>query len=179
MVYIRTIFLLCSVLLLIPFTAMAQSDIAVVDLQKILSESLVGKNIQKQMQTQKELFLTELAEKEKVLRDQEKALMAERESLPKEEFAKKAQIFEQSLGETRRLAQTQKRDMDKAYTKAMVQVQNALTATVSALADEKGYTLVLSRLNVIVAKDSADITQEALKRLDKALSQVPLDIKSD
>ena len=160
----------------VPAFAQAQSSVAIIDVQRLLLESKVGKNIQEQMKAHKDKFMADLSQKETALREEEKQLILERGTLSKEAFAKKAQKFEGKLAQARRLTQTQKKALDEAYAGAMKTVRAKLDAAVTAIASEKGYDLVLSRANVIIASDSINITDDALVRLNVAITSVNLKI---
>src|SRR4051812_26939328 len=109
--------LIALVLLLsLPLTARAADpvSIGVVDLQKLLTESAAGKDIQSQMETHKTKFLSEIGAQEQKLREDEKTLTDQRASLPADDFAKKAKDFEEKLNDTRRKAQDRKKALEEA-----------------------------------------------------------------
>lgn len=167
---------LCLTAIMAPAAARAELSIAVVDVQALLTQSDAAKDIEKQVNQNKEKFLAGLSQQEKTLREEEKKLSDERASLSKEEFAKKAKAFEEKLIATRRDAQEQKRAFDIASGKALGKLRDKLIEVSEEIAKEKSYSLVISKQNVIVGESSMDITEETMRRLNLAVKTIPLEI---
>lgn len=162
----------------VPAASMAADPtaVAVVDVQKLLKDSKAGVNIQQQLETHKTKFLAEIAQQEQKLRDDEKALSGQRSSLPAEEFAKKAKAFESELTESRRVAQERKKALEDAASKSIGKLRDEILKIVQQISDEKGYSLVINSQNVVINSKGMDITDETLARLDKAVSEIALEI---
>jgi outer membrane protein len=173
----KKLFLLLFVfVLLVPEMASAQTNIAVVDMQELLTESDAAKDIQKQVNSYKESFLGEISKQEQALRAEEKSLSAQQGKLGKEEFAKKVKDFEKKLLDTRRDAQTKKKKLDDAVTKSVTQLRDKIFTIVQSIADEKKYDLVISNQNVVIGASALNITDETMKRLNKAVSKIKVDV---
>ncbi len=155
----------------------AETSIAVVDVQALLSQSGGAKSIEKQIDAYKEKFLSEVSGEERALRENEKNLADQRATLSKEEFAAKAKEFEEKLYKMRQTTQAKKRALDEAFSKGMGQLRTKVYEVVQALAKEKGFNLVISKQNVIVGEDSIDLTQETMKRLNAELPSITVTVK--
>lgn len=175
---VKAVIVTAILMIWMPAVSMAADStaVAVVDVQKLLKDSKAGINIQQQLETHKTKFLAEIAQQEQKLRDDEKALSGQRGSLPVEEFAKKAREFESELTESRRLAQERKRALEDAAAKSIGKLRDEIVKIVQQISDEKGYSLVINRQNVVISSKGMDITDETLARLDKAVSQIALEI---
>lgn len=156
--------------------AHAETSIAVVDVQRLLTESKAAQSIYTQRQANREAFLNKISHQEQLLRDEEKELVAAQKKLSAEEFGKKRQSYEKNILEARRMAQTHKRKIEEASKKAMDTLREQLYLTVQSIADEKGYDLVISSRDVIAGAKSLDITEETLQRMNKNVSDIKLDI---
>lgn len=171
---------IAAVILMIsmPAASMAADPtaVAVVDVQKLLKDSKAGVNIQQQLETHKTKFLAEIAQQEQKLREDEKVLSGQRSSLPPEEFAKKAKEFESELTESRRVAQERKKALEDAASKSIGKLRDEILKIVQQISDEKGYSLVINSQNVVINSKGMDITDEALARLDKTVSEIALEI---
>lgn len=152
------------------------TSVAVVDMQKLLTESKAGKNIQEQLEKYKSGFLADISKQEQKLREDEKALADKRASLPAEEFATKAKAFESELTKTRRKAQERKRAIEESAAKGLGTLRSEILKVVQKISDEEGYALVINAQNVVINNKSMDITGKALVNLDKAISQISLEI---
>lgn len=170
-----TVFLAALVLMAGPSVAMAAVSIGILDVQKILLESDAARSVQKQIQKRRDKFIEEISQQEQSLRTKEKELSEFRATLSADEFASKKQEFEKEFVEARRIAQKRKKSLDEAGAKALNKLSDELQAIVKQIAQEKGYTLILSKQDVVLSDDSVDISTEAMSRLNKAVSEITLE----
>ncbi len=177
----RHFYLFVAFFLMVVPPSMAASNIGVVDDQKILLQSAAAKSIQKQVKVLRERYYAEFSSKEQEFLADEKALIAERENISKDEFAKKVQAFERRNIEVQRLAQSKKRDLDKASVDAVDRLREALFGVVQEILNERGFELVITHQNVIVGQKSIDVTDETMERLNAKVPyiEVVLDTSSD
>lgn len=168
--------LLLGVLLLsMPLSAKAEgTSVGVVDVIYIMNNADASKHIQSQRNALREKFVEEISETEQELRAQEKALIEQRAKLNKEDYAKKRREYEENLLKTRRYAQTKKQALEKAANEGMNVLRAKLYQVVEQIASERQYDLVISNKNVIAGAKTLDITEEALKRINASLKEVPL-----
>lgn len=157
--------------------ARAEGSIAVVDVRALMNDSKAAKSIQDQLVKHREKFLADLSKQEQKLRDEEQTLAKAQATLEKEEFAQKVKEFEESKLKTRQMVQDQKRALDEGVNEATNTLRTEIFKVVEKIAEEKKYDLVLTRQNVVVGSQNLNITDEAMKRLDKSLSSVKLKIK--
>ncbi len=155
----------------------AAPSVAVVDADKILSESKAAKSLQSQIKTKKEAFQKEFSAKEKELKKAETDLLNQRESLSAEEFAKKRKAYEEQILETRKLFQKRRNALDTGLAKAMQELRKNIVEAAAGIADEKGYDIVLTRDSVLIAEKSLDITADVLKALDTKITSIPLQVE--
>ena len=152
-------------------------SIAVVDMQALVGTSKAGQNIGKQLEAHREAILKELSSKESALLEEEKALIEARKGLSKEEFAKKVQAFEKDKLALQKLSIERRNALNVASIKAEKQLMDKIVEVVGVIAGDKSYDLVLTKQNVVVGTQSIDITEEALKRLNKAVSTIKVELK--
>jgi Skp family chaperone for outer membrane proteins len=143
--------------------------IAVVDVQTILNKSKPAKELQKQIKKTRDEYLKQIKKREDALRDQEKDIIDSREKLTKEELIAKQKKFETEYLSVQKYARENKKKLDSAFVKSMAEIERELFKIV-----EKGYTLVLRRQNVFLAANALDITEDAMKQLDKNIKDIKL-----
>lgn len=160
-----------------PAAHAAAPMIAIIDVDKILSESKAAKSLQKQIQTKKESFQKEFSQKESELKKNETELLAQREKLTAEEFGKNRKAFEEKILETRKLFQKRHSSLEGGQKAAMAELLNNIAQLTSEVADEKKYDIVLTRDSVVVFDKTLDITAEVLKKLDAKISEVQLKVE--
>jgi len=157
--------------------AQSGGPFAVVDIDRLMGDSKAGRSIQNQLQDSRESFQKEFSEKEQELREKEKSILQQRDDLSAEEFAKKRQEFESSLLETRKLFQQRRNALDEALNEAMIKLRKEIVEISANLAEEKGYSMILSRENVVIVEKDLDVTDEALKRLNKNIQKIDLKVE--
>ncbi len=154
--------------------ASAQINIAVVDVDRVLSEAKAAKSIQKQVDKKRAAFLSEVKKEEDKLRAEQKAIEAKRNDLSKDELIKKAQEFEKRRIDARNKIQSNKASLDKSYNKAMNKLTGIIYEATQEIADEDKIDLVITRQNIIVGNMSLDITQKVVARINKKLPKLDL-----
>ncbi len=172
---------LLSVLCLVSFAPLkaqaATPTIALVDVEKILSQAKAAQSLQKQIQAKRDAFQKEFADKEKQLKKTEDGLLQEKDKISAEEFSKKRKSYEQTIIETRKLFQKRRSSLDDGLAKAMTELRKNIVEATAKVADEKKYDIVLTRDSVLIAEKSLDITDEVLSKLNAQLSDVKLQVE--
>lgn len=178
MAYLNRLLMLCAICVLaLPTLASAQEvKIAVVDVEKILSESQAGKSLQSQLNTRRESFQKEFATREDTLMASQKNLMQQKGNLTAEEFSTKRTAFEKELFETRSLFQKRRNSLDKGLGTALSQLRQNIIQVTAEVANEAKYQIVLTRDSVVIIEKEMDITDSVLLRLNAKVSNIPLTI---
>ncbi len=147
-------------------------QIAVIDMQKIMSDSKAVQSIQRQIETQREQYQSDLQRREQKLREANEALARERSVLSADAFRQKRRRLEEQVTELQREIQRSKRRLDRNYSQAMRQVQERLVRIVRDLATQQDIDMVLGKATVVIVRPRLDLTDQALKRLNAELSSV-------
>ncbi len=146
--------------------------VAIVDLKKILDESLATKSIRQQIETKRDAVQTEVSKQEEALRKEDKSLAEQRSVLSQEAFEKKQKAFGQKVLNVQKDVQTKRAQLEKAYGKALSEVQQVVLAIVTELSDKKGFNVVIPKAQTLFAAESIDISSEVLKTLNDRLKNV-------
>jgi outer membrane protein len=172
----RMVFLvLFSVFLGLPACVQAaESSIGVIDVTVIFAQADAAKSIDEQRNTLREGFLAEIADTENALRKEEQELANVSKDISQEDYAKRRVAYEERMISTRKMAQEKKRVLDEASGAAMDKLREELYLVAQQIANERGYSLVISNRDVIAGEKSLDITEEALKRLNEKLKTIDL-----
>lgn len=150
--------------------------IAVVDVQKILTESKAAKDVQKQLDTQRDSFKQEMAKHEQELRDMEKEIAGDQSKTSAEDMAKKKQEFESKVLDARKLVQKRRQALEQAAAGAILSIRKEIAKVVADIAKKQDYALVLTRQDVVLVKEDLDITGEVMKGVDKNLPKLSLSL---
>lgn len=145
---------------------------AVVDLQRILSDSKAARSINDQIDARRKSYLDELSREEQRLYEQDKQLVRQRAVLSPEVFAQRRREFEQNVQEVQRLSQERRRQLEGARTAALGEVRTAVVALMDELAQDRGFNLVLPSAGIIVFSPTIDLTDTVMSQLDQRLPNV-------
>tara|TARA_A100001011_G_scaffold312989_1_gene330673 strand:- start:1301 stop:1876 length:576 start_codon:yes stop_codon:yes gene_type:complete len=148
--------------------------VIVLNLDEIRRQATVVTNIRDQIANYRTGFQAGIQNEEDALRAANKELAKKRTILSPEAFAKERRQFEQRVIGVQKLVQRRKRQLDQAQVDAMFLVEKQLNKIISDIAQKRQASIVLRRNQTILVARDLDVTAEALARLNKELSQVPV-----
>jgi Skp family chaperone for outer membrane proteins len=152
---------------------------AVIDYQRILREAAAARSIRDQIEARRQVYQEEVSKEEQRLHEADKAFAKQRSVLSAEAFAEKRREFEQEVTEVQRLVQERRRELDRLSAAALDEVKRALIEIVTAMAEERGFNLVLPSSEVLFFARTLDLTEEVLAKLDEKLPDVRLSETAD
>jgi outer membrane protein len=156
----------------VPPAKLPSPIIAIVDVQRILQESLAAKSVQKQLEDQRRKFQDEIEGEENDLRSAEQDLSKQRDKLAAQAYADHEQQLRQRFSTVENHVQERRRVLDQSFSDSMNTVRTALLEVVDKAAREHGANIVIVKQQALWTDQPLDITDEVLKRLDKKLPQV-------
>lgn len=162
-------------MVMMPWLAQA-TEVAIVDIQRIMKEATVVKDIQGQIDKKKQEYQASITEKENTLKEVDKELASQRAILSPEAFESQRKEFIDKVAKAQKEVQDKTATLERSYTAALGDVQQSLNEVVGKLAGEKNFDLVIPSSQLIYAKGSLDITSEVLKRLNKKLPKMKVKI---
>lgn len=158
--------------------AETRDEIAVVDVQQILSEAQAAQDIQKQIADLRKKFQDEFSAQESKLRVKEQEIAQKRKDMTDDEFNEARLAFESDLLKTRQLVQKRRQSLEKAANEALVKLKAEIVKVVAELSDKEGYALVITRQNVVLAEKDMDVTDKVMARLNERVSTIKVDVKN-
>jgi outer membrane protein len=175
--FARRILLLSSAIVLLGAAPPAPAPlpnpvIVVVDVQRILDESLAAKSVQKQLEGQRSKFQTQIEKEENGLRQAEQELTKARDQLTPDVYTDREQQLRQRFLTVERHVQARRKVLDQAFGDSMKAVRNNLQAIVDTVAHERGANLVLIKQQILWTDKALDMTDEVLGRLNAKLPSV-------
>jgi Skp family chaperone for outer membrane proteins len=152
--------------------------ISIIDVQRILEESLAAKSVQKQLETQRARFQTETESEENGLRKEEDGLSKTRDqaTAPSAAEAGREQQLRQKMLVVERHVETRRKLLDQAFTDSMNDVRKTLLEVVESVARAHGANLVLVKQQALWVDAPLDITDEVLKQLNQKMPQLTVNI---
>ena len=166
-----------------PVRAAAQeipaAKVAIFDLQRVLRESAATIDIRAQIDRQRQIYREAITKEEQDLRATDQELSRQRTILAPDAFATKRREFDARVARVQRELQERKRELEQARAFGIRRVRQVMFTIIDELSKERGFTLVLSRQQVIYADDSLDISDEVLVRLNQRLLTVELPLANN
>jgi outer membrane protein len=145
---------------------------AVIDYQQILRDARAARSIREQIEVRRKAYQDEISAEEERLREAEQELAKQRSLLAPEAFAEKRREFEKEVAAVQRLVQERRRELDRISAAALNEVKQALIEIVTALAEKRGFNLVLPSSQVLFFARKIDLTEEVMVELDAKLPRV-------
>ncbi len=181
--------LICAVLALLLFPAYSFSEaaenkyevksIAVVDLKKIMDQSLAAKTAQKEINTIKDKYFSQIKSQDEALQKRQKELLEQKKALSAEAFGKKVEEFKKKIEQERMNAAKKQKIIEAAFGKSLELIKNETVKVVKEIAAEKKLDMVVPTSQLLYGKSTLDISDEVLKRLNKRLTKVNINIKGE
>lgn len=164
-------------LLFINSAANAQlNNIAIIDMDKILSNSMAGRSIQNQLKEKREAFQQEFTSRENTLVASEKKLIQEKGSLTPEAFEAKRKEFENQLLETRNLFQKRRNALDKGLNTSLSILREEVMKVTAEISEEQNYSMILTRDSVVIMDKKFDVTDLVLAKMNQSMQTIPLTV---
>ena len=146
--------------------------IAILDVQRIIRDSTAATGIRSELEKHRSTYQTEITKQENDLRTADQELAQQRNVLSSEAFAERQREFQKRVASLGELVQKRKRQLDDAHAVAMKKVEDTLMTIVDELMKESSFNVVLPKSTVVRSAGNLEVTDEALKRLNKRLSAV-------
>lgn len=147
-------------------------SVAVVDVQLIMRQSEAAKVIREQVEARRKVYEKEFQDREGKLREEEKALAQQRAILANDVFQGKVREHQEKVAALQRDGQSMKRELDQAFSRANGEIRKQMIDIVAKIAEEADVGLVLFKNQIFLGTRKIDVTDEVMKRLNKALPKV-------
>ncbi len=171
--YLKTI-LLTFIIVFISTQSKSEIKIAIVEMDTLLRDSLVGKSLQTQLSTIEKNNKKFIEKNKKELNLKKNKINAQKNILSPEEFNKKIvelnKEFESfKINVKKKIQSSQsKRDI------AMKKILEKLNLILSEYSNKNKITFIIDQNNIIIGRTDLNITSEILKLLDQKLTKISL-----
>jgi Skp family chaperone for outer membrane proteins len=162
---------LAAVFTLLSLNANA-ANTAVLDVEKIVKESVAMVDIQKKVTKKQEEYQKEVNAKQKELEAEQKKLEGKKTVLASDAFEKEMKKFEGKVDQLKELVDKKQNSLKKASVDAMGKVNDDIKTIIAELSKEKSLDLIVPAGQTLFYKDEMDVSAEILKRLNKKVTKV-------
>ena len=150
--------------------------IAVIDMQKILNESVAYQGVVEQFENIRRKHRNKMTKLEDEIRDSENNLFKQKNIISKESYAEKVQELSKRINEIKAQKNNDIKRFEVSFEKATNKIQKALIDVLSSIASNMNLDLVMAKSQVLLVGNNIDLTDIAVKELNKVLPKVKLDL---
>ena len=161
---------------LLYFNSAKPSDLKIVylDVDKIVNQSIAGKDITDQLKKLDKNNIKKFNEKKKKLSEEEKDILKKKNILSKEEFNKNVKILQENLNNFKKEINDSRREIDKKKIQATTKLVSVLNKILGEYSAKNSITLVIQKKNIIIGKSELDITSQILELLNAEIKNIKL-----
>ena len=149
-------------------------QVVIVDIDYLLNNSKAGKNIQEQLKKINDARIKEIKSKDKLFKDKEANLIAQKKILSEQEFAKKVNDLKKEVINSNSLRKKEMEQTNKKRNDALSKLLKEINQLLIEYSERNKISMMLDKKNVIISKNENDITKEILNLLDKKITKIKI-----
>jgi Skp family chaperone for outer membrane proteins len=146
-----------------------QSDILVLDTERLFNSTLIGARLTAEYQTERDKLIASNREIEAELRTEEQDLTERRKTMTPAEFRDAADAFDARVRDIRQENERAVRDLERARELAPLTMMRLAEPVLVQLMRDAGGRIVIDHRQVLLRADTIDITDLAIARLDEVI----------
>ena len=156
-------------------TALAQAapqKIAVIEVQRIIQESAIGKEALARVQKLQQAKQEDLAKRQKDLRELEQKIQEQGKSLSEEAMEKLQKDYQAKAVDLKRFQDDAQRELEDAQRKELKTLEERIMPVIDVVGKEMGYTLIFNKFQsgLLFAAEDADITNAVITRFNTQIA---------
>ena len=167
-IFVIIIFLFCNNL------SYAENLIVYIDMEKILNESKSGMSINKQLEKIHKMNIKEFKKIEDELKKKEESIIAQKNILSKEDYAKKIKILRDNTNSYRKNRQEKINLLTKKRMESSSKLLSIINPILSDYSKANNISIILQKKNVVLAKTDLNITNKIINILNSKIESINL-----
>ena len=158
------------------FTSITNAqNIAFIDMDIILKKSKLGISINKQIEKKTEASQNNLKQMEEEIRKKDSELNKQKNIISDEEFQKKVKVLNSDLQNYQRALQENRNIINNYKISATSKLLKNLKPILAEYSVEKNISVIFQKKDLIIAKNSLNITDDIIVILNKTITKINLD----
>ena len=151
--------------------AIANSSIVYIDMDNVMSKSVAGKSILKQLNDINNKASQQFKKTENNFKDQEKKIIAQKNLLSEVEYKKKIQLLK---SEIKNYSINKKKKID-GLNKLKIEKTNEFVKQINKIllkySEDNSISLILLKKNIIIGKSELDISMDIIKQVNAVITE--------
>ena len=148
--------------------------IAVVDMQKIVGQSLAAVKVREFIENKKQEFGSELKNEEEELKKLQEDLANQRSIMPPDEFTELEGNFRKRVEGLQQMVAERNQLLEEILSKSVQVIQLEAIKIITDIGKEKGLALTLDTSSVVIAANSINISNSVIELLNINLPEVDM-----
>jgi outer membrane protein len=147
--------------------------IGVIEVQKIVQESAIGKESLARVQKVQQAKQEDLQKRQKELRDMEQKIQDQGKSLSEDAMEKLQKDYQSKALDLKRFQDDAQRELEESQRKELGELEKRIMPVINEVAREQGYSLVFNKFNsgLLFADDKAvDLTEAVITRFNSMIA---------
>ena len=153
----------------------SSEKIVYLDVEKIMQESIAGKNIIAKIKKKRETTISKLKTKEKEIVEKEKKLISQKNVLSEEEFKKKIQDLRSDISKYQKERNNASNDIARTRIKASTNLIKKLTPILETYSKENSIRIIIQKKHIVMGSKEDDITKEILNLVNQKIKSIKVD----
>jgi outer membrane protein len=164
-----------AALLALPVSAQSTQKVGVIEVQRIVQESAVGKESLARIQKISSAKQEDLGKRQTELRDLEKRIQEQGKSLSEEAMEKLQKDYQTKALDLKRFQDDAQRELEELQRKELGELERKVLPVIEAVSKEQGYTLVFNKYQsgLLHADAGVDITDAVIQKFNTAIAAAP------
>ena len=160
-------------LFLIP--SYSTEKIVYLDVEKIMQESIAGKEIIAKIKKKRATSISEFKKKEKEIFEKEKKLISQKNVLSEGEFKKKIQDLRSDISNYQKERIKVSNQITQTRVKASTNLIKKLTPILEEYSKENSIRIIVQKKHIVIGKKEDDITKDILDLVNKKIKSIKID----
>ena len=145
------------------------------DLNIIMTNSIAGKSINSQLETNHKKNISNFEKIEKELKREEVEIISQKDAISKEEFEKKIMDLRDKAKKYRKERNDNINNLNNQRLNATEKMISLIRPILSEYSEKNSISLIIQKRNIVIGKTSLDITDDILKIVDEKIVKISLD----
>ncbi len=170
--------LACALALAGPAQAQSEAPqvpagVAVIDQGRLITDTAMGRALEQRFQAASRALIAENREIEAALEAEERALTVRRANIEPTEFRLLASEFDAKVEGIRNAQEAKSRTLTRQRDEERQRIVEQALPILARLMQDREALVLIDRASVVISRDAADITDEAIARLDALTPPAP------
>ncbi len=149
--------------------------IVYLDVEKIMQESIAGKDAIAKIKKKRESSILKFKKKEKDIFEKEKKLISQKNVLNEEEFKKKIQDLRSDISNYQKERNKASNDLTQTRIRASTSLIKKLTPILESYSKENSIRIIIQKKHIVMGSKEDDITKNILDLVNKKIKSIKVD----